>query len=147
MRSAPQKALDFAVFDAFKALGLQTFVAAAAAGATSNAVLYPLEVQQRYLRLVITTYLMAAATRSSASRLNHQNELPTRVQGTCAGCQDASHRRQGRALQRHREHLLANRAAGGCSGPVPRTAALGGRHHPRSRDHVRAMRHILCWHC
>ena len=45
MRAAPQKALDFFAFDLFKALGLQTFAAAAAAGATSNAVLYPLEVR------------------------------------------------------------------------------------------------------
>ena len=45
MRSAPQKALDFFAFDLFKAMGLQTFAAAAAAGATSSAVLYPLEVR------------------------------------------------------------------------------------------------------
>ena len=45
MRAAPQKALDFFAFDLFKALGLQTFAAAAAAGATSNAILYPLEVR------------------------------------------------------------------------------------------------------
>ncbi len=44
MRSAPQKALDFFAFDLFKAMGLQTFAAAAAAGASSSAVLYPLEV-------------------------------------------------------------------------------------------------------
>jgi len=53
LRSAPQKALDFFAFDAFKnLLGgangdpgiLRTFAAAGLAGATSNVTLYPLEV-------------------------------------------------------------------------------------------------------
>ena len=44
MRSGPQKALDFFAFDSFKAMGLQTFVAAGLAGATGNTLLYPLEV-------------------------------------------------------------------------------------------------------
>jgi len=53
LRSAPQKALDFFAFDAFKnLLGgvngdpgiLRTFAAAGLAGATSNVALYPLEV-------------------------------------------------------------------------------------------------------
>lgn len=45
MRAGPQKALDFFAFDAFKAMGLQTFLAAGLAGATSSVVLYPLEVR------------------------------------------------------------------------------------------------------
>ena len=54
LRSAPQKALDFFAFDAFKRLlgdrhgqdpgPLRTFAAAGMAGATSNVILYPLEV-------------------------------------------------------------------------------------------------------
>lgn len=52
IRSAPQKALDFFVFDAFKGLlgggnkvtPIQTFTAAGLAGGASNIVLYPLEV-------------------------------------------------------------------------------------------------------
>lgn len=50
MRSAPQKALDFFIFDGFKRLlgassGLGVFAAAGAAGAVSNALLFPLEVR------------------------------------------------------------------------------------------------------
>ena len=46
MRAGPQKALDFFAFDAFKGLGMQTFLAAGLAGATSSALLYPLEARR-----------------------------------------------------------------------------------------------------
>ena len=46
MRAGPQKALDFFAFDAFKALGLQTFLAAGLAGAASSTLLHPLEVRR-----------------------------------------------------------------------------------------------------
>lgn len=67
LRSAPQKALDFFAFDAFKnLLGggkgeepgiLKTFMAAGLAGATSNVVLYPLEVVRSRLTIDSTGWI------------------------------------------------------------------------------------------
>ncbi|GMH36945.1 hypothetical protein BSKO_04818 [Bryopsis sp. KO-2023] len=69
IRSAPQKALDFFAFDAFKGfLGgsgspgtLQTFVAAGLAGGASNAILYPLEVVRSRLTIDSTGAYKGAA--------------------------------------------------------------------------------------
>ncbi|GLI63975.1 hypothetical protein VaNZ11_007143 [Volvox africanus] len=68
IRSAPQKALDFFVFDAFKRLigddtHLQVFVAAGLAGCTSWVALYPLEV----VRSRITVSAATAATAATAA--------------------------------------------------------------------------------
>ncbi|GLC41212.1 hypothetical protein PLESTB_001526500 [Pleodorina starrii] len=68
MRSAPQKALDFFAFDAFKRLigddtHLQTFVAAGLAGCTSWVALYPLEV----VRSRITVAAAAASASGTAA--------------------------------------------------------------------------------
>lgn len=69
IRSAPQKALDFFAFDAFKGLlggsgspgPLQTFMAAGLAGGASNAILYPLEVIRSRLTVDTTGAYKGAA--------------------------------------------------------------------------------------
>ncbi|EFJ52525.1 mitochondrial substrate carrier [Volvox carteri f. nagariensis] len=71
MRSAPQKALDFFVFDAFKRIigddtHLQIFVAAGLAGCTSWVALYPLEVVRSRITVAAAAAAAAAAAGSAA---------------------------------------------------------------------------------
>ncbi|GIL71816.1 hypothetical protein Vretimale_646 [Volvox reticuliferus] len=70
IRSAPQKALDFFAFDAFKRLigddtHLQIFVAAGLAGCTSWVALYPLEVVRS--RITVSAAAAAAATAATST--------------------------------------------------------------------------------
>ncbi|GIL45857.1 hypothetical protein Vafri_2993 [Volvox africanus] len=72
IRSAPQKALDFFVFDAFKRLigddtNLQIFVAAGLAGCTSWVALYPLEVVRSRITVSAATAAAAAATATTST--------------------------------------------------------------------------------
>ncbi|KAG2432941.1 hypothetical protein HXX76_008669 [Chlamydomonas incerta] len=72
MRSAPQKALDFFAFDAFKRLlgddtHAKTFLAAGLAGCTSWIALYPLEVVRSRITVAATAAAAAASAGATAS--------------------------------------------------------------------------------
>lgn len=87
IRSAPQKALDFFAFDAFKGLlgggdkvsTLQTFAAAGLAGGTSNLILYPLEVVRS--RLTVDSKGIYKGTGDALKKIIRSEGVPALYKG------------------------------------------------------------------